>query len=287
MHSSAVSFAARGSGRFRFPNAASALAGAFRYELLMQLRRRAIWIGFAILGAILLTVVLGSFINLFGQRPDVGVRPYSRTDVLLQWVIGCQFILTPGAGLLLADRTPRDRRTKTIELLWTAPAPFWTRLLGKYLGAVSATLVPIVGIYLLGIGRLALTWGDASFLPLALATFAALVVPPVFFVGAISIACTTLLWAPLYQFLFVGYWLWTNLNPGEAIPTLSGTLLAPAENYVVTGFFHYATFASVDKGFYPASSVWLGTANIVALLVCGAIALFAAWRVLLAQASRG
>jgi ABC-2 type transport system permease protein len=112
-------------------------------------------------------------------------------------------------------------------------------------------------------------------------------VPPIFFVGAFSIACTTLLWAPLYQFLFVGYWLWTNLNPGEAIPTLNATLLSPAENYVITGFFHFSAFIPIDKGFYPTSSVWLGTANIATLLACGAIALFAAWRILLAQARRG
>jgi hypothetical protein len=263
------------------------LAGTFRYEFLMQLRRRAVWIGFAILGALLLTVVLGSLIASVGHSPGLGLPGYTRSDVLLQWTVACQFILTAGAGLLLADRTPRDRRTKTIELLWTVPAPTWTRLLGKYLGAVCATLVPVVAIYTLGIARLAPTWGDASFLPLALATFVAMVVPPIFFVGAFSIACTTLLWAPLYQFLFVGYWLWTNLNPGEAIPTLNATLLSPAENYVITGFFHFSAFIPIDKGFYPTSSVWLGTANIATLLACGTIALFASWRILLAQARRG
>lgn len=275
------------SANARRPGPGGALAGAFRYEFLMQLRRRAVWIGFAILGALLLTVILGSFIASVGHSPGAGLPGYTRTDALLQWTVGCQFILTVGAGLLLADRTTRDRRAKTIELLWTVPAPVWTRLLGKYLGAVLATLVPILAIYVLGVTRMVLTWGDISILPLALVAFVAMVVPPVCFVGAFSIACTTLLWTPLYQFLFVGYWLWTSLNPGEAIPTLSGTLLSPAENYVITGFFHYTAFIPVDKGFYPASSVWLGIANIATLLACGAIALFAAWRILLVQAHRG
>lgn len=262
----------------------SAFAGVFRYEFLMQFRRKALWIGFVFFGAILLTVLLGGLVNDLGRSPGTGAPRYTRTDVLVQWTIGCQFILLVGAGLLLADRTPRDRRTKTSELLWTAPAPAWIRLLGKYLGAVIATLLPIFIIYAVGVGRLALAWQDLTILPLALATFAALVVPPLLFVGAFSIACTTLLWTPLYQFLFVGYWLWTSLNPGSAIPTLSGTLLSPDENYIVTGFFHYAAFIPIDKGFYPASTTWLGLANMAALLGCAALALLAAWRVQLWQA---
>lgn len=264
-------------------SAIAALAGAFRYEFLMQLRRKALWIGFVLFGAVLLTVLLGPLAGDVGQSPGPGAPNYTRADVLIEWTVGCQFILLVGAGLLLADRTPRDRRTKTIEVLRTTPAPDWTRLFGKYLGAVLATLLPIFIIYTAGVARLALAWGDPGILPLALATFAALVVPPLLFVGAFSIACTTLLWTPLYQFLFVGYWLWANLNPGEAIPTLSGTLLAPAENYVVTGFFHYAAYIPYDKGFYPTSSVWLGLANMAALLACAALALLAAWLVQIRQ----
>jgi hypothetical protein len=261
------------------------LAGAFRYEFLMQVRRKALWFGFAVFSAVLLIIVLGPLVSQVGHSPGADGPKYTRSDVLVEWTLGCQFILIVGAGLLLADRTPRDRHTRAIELLWTTPAPIWTRLLGKFSGAVCATLLPIFIIYAAGVGRLALAWQDISMLPLALATFAALVLPPLLFVGAFSVACTTLLWAPLYQFLFVGYWLWTNLNPGEAIPTLSGTLLSPAENYLVTGFFHFAAFIPYDKGFYPASSVGLGLANMAALCACAALALLGAWRVLLWQAS--
>ena len=284
MNSLAASLPLSEPRNIRRASAASAFVGVFRYEFLMQLRRKALWIGYLILGTVLLTVVIGSFVNQVGHSSSAGAPPYSRADILIQWTIGCQFILIPGAGLLLADRTPRDRRSKVIELFWTAPAPTWARLLGKYLGAVVATMLPILVIYLAGVSRLMLTWHNADILPLAPATFLAMVVPPLFFVGAFSIACTTLLWPPLYQFLFIGYWLWTSLNPGAAIPTLDGTLLSPAEGYVVTGFFHFAAYAPVDKGFYPASSVWLGLANIGVLLACAAVALLGAWWVLVRQA---
>ena len=172
----------------------------------------------------------------------------------------------------------RRRKTRVSELLRTSPASALTRIAGKYVGSVAATLVPIFLIYAIGAGILVARWSDPSLIPLALATFAALNVPAVLFVGAFSIACTTVLWTPLYQFLFVGYWLWTSLNPGEAIPTLSGTLLSPAGNYVVTGFFHFGSYLPIDKGFYPDSSVALGVANIAVLLGCAGLALFAAWR---------
>ena len=252
----------------------SALSGATRYEFAMQLRRPSLWVGLG-LSSVLLMATFGSFTTLSPDRSG-GI---SHGETLVLWTITCSFLVTAGAGLLLADRTPRDRKMKTLELLRTSPAATLARILGKYTGAVSATLVPIALIYAIGVGRLIALWGDGGLLPMALATFAAILVPAVLFVGAFSIACPTVLWTPLYQFLFVGYWLWTSLNPGQAIPTLSGTLLSPGLNYVVTGFFHFSAYDPIDKGFYPESSVALGVANIAALLACGALALLAAWRV--------
>jgi hypothetical protein len=58
------------------------------------------------------------------------------------------------------------------------------------------------------------------------------------FIGAFSIACTAILWVPLYQILFVGYWFWGNLLPDVGIPTLSTTILTPVGGYMCTGFFN-------------------------------------------------
>lgn len=262
-----------------------AVGAATRYEFTMQLRRIAVWIGFGLF-AILLLFILNSLINQLGKQLTANGVVYSRHDIVIQWATSCNFILVVGAGLLIADRYPRDRSTRVLELLRTTPAPLWTRLLGKYLGSVLATLVPIFVVFCTGTLLLVVRWQDPSVVPMALAAGLALLVPAVFFVGAFSIACTHLLWTPLYQFLFVGYCAWTSLNPGESIPTLSGTLLSPSENYVVTGFFHFATYYPQDAGFYPASSVWLGILNILVLLACAALALLAAWRIEIWQASR-
>jgi ABC-2 type transport system permease protein len=243
------------------------IAGAVRYELAMQLRRRALWIGFLLRGA-LLTAAFDSILR--SPNPPSSLRATS----VVSWAVTCNFLLTLGAGLLLVDRYRRDRETRVFELLRTAPAPDWARLCGKYVGAVSATLLPILIIYLAGVARLVLLWQDATLLPLAASAFVALIVPPVFFVGSFSLACTIVLWQPLFMFLFVGYWLWTSLNPtGLAIPTLTSTLLAPGEQLVVTGYFGLAAPYSQDVGFYPQSSATLATLNILVLLACPACAL--------------
>ena len=168
----------------------------------------------------------------------------------------------------------------------TLPAPAWTRLLGKYLGCVAATLVPIALLHFAGVTYLAIRWGDPAVVPLSLVAFLSLVVPPVFFVAAFALACTTLLWTPLFQFLFVGYFLWNGLNPADPIPTLNNTLLSPTENYVNTGIFHMTSPYQADAMRYPASSLALGLANIAALLAAGAVALTAAAWLQRWQASR-
>lgn len=255
----------------------TALSGAIRYEFAMQGRRLAVWIAFGLLSLLVFAAGLGAYLDKAGTSVFPGGPIYTRGDIIIEWTITCQFILTVGAALLLADRFRRDNSTRVSELLRTAPAPIWSRLIGKYLGSVLATLLPIFVIYSIGVGAFVARWQDIRIIPLALATFAALVIPPVLFVGAYTIACTTVLWSPLYIFLFVGYWLWASLNPGEAIPTISGTLLAPSVSYVIRGFFHFAAFYPQDEGFYPQSSVGLGIAHIAVLLGLGAIGLIVAW----------
>jgi hypothetical protein len=98
--------------------------------------------------------------------------------------------------------------------------------------------VPMFAVYSAGIGYILFRWHTIQALPIALASFAAIALPGVMFIGAFSIACTAILWVPLYQILFVGYWFWGNLLPDVGIPTLSTTLLTPVGGYMCTGFFN-------------------------------------------------
>ena len=83
------------------------------------------------------------------------------------------FLLPTVFGCLIADRLPRDRHTKVEELLIATPGAWGMRLLGKYLGSMSATFIPLLIFYGLGIGFLFYLTGNIQTLPIALAALLA------------------------------------------------------------------------------------------------------------------
>ncbi|HLY29931.1 MAG TPA: hypothetical protein VKQ36_02775 [Ktedonobacterales bacterium] len=241
--------------------------GSLRYEFWMQARRYSLWIVFALLAAF----VLRNFDSLLSDPFITSARQAS-----FRWATLVAEFFPLGAGLLMADRFTRDRATHMAELLDVTAATPLGRLLGKYLGATLATLVPIFLVYLVGVVLIAAHWADLSvFLP-ALGAFAATTVVGVLFVSAFSIACTTVMWPLLYQFLFVGYWFWGNLlNPKVGIPTLNGTILTPDGHFVLAGFF--SPPPGVVLGYGQASSPLIALESLGALLSCAAPAVLAAW----------
>ena len=104
----------------------SVLFGVFRYEFRMQIRRPAIWITMILLECLL--------VALFSR----GARTYitailtqnSLLYVLAYWTFTLNRLLPIGVGVLLADRLPRDRRTKVDELFTSMPGPLSARLVG-------------------------------------------------------------------------------------------------------------------------------------------------------------
>ena len=185
------------------------------------------------------------------------------------------------AGLFLADRLPRDRKVHMEELLKTLPSGSGARFFGKYVGGTLATLVPYVLLYSLQVGRLLALMQQAGVIqpaevPViigqAFLVFAAMVLPALFFVAAFSLACTTILWVPLYQFCLIGYWFWGNLLPANrGIPTLSNTLLTPIGTYPALAFFGKVA------GPVKQATVLQGWESIFLLFGCACLALLAAW----------
>jgi len=249
--------------------------GAARYEFRMQVRRPSMWIVLSVLG------VLSA--RLFESPWNWG-RELGPDLLLPEWAVRLNWFLPIGVGVLLADRVPRDRQAKVDELFATLPAAGGGRLLGKYVGSTLAVAVPVFAIHAVSMGRLAIHEGNGSFLPLALATFAAINLPALFFVGAFAIACPAVLRVPLFQFLFVGYWFWGNLlNPDVfGIPTTSDTLLTPVGSYVASGFF------GQGFGLYWASDGTVRDAmlSLALLTALAAAVLVAAHRYLVWQQAR-
>src|SRR5713226_7991785 len=247
--------------------------GALRYEFRMQIRRRSVWITF---------IALGLFFIVFHQP---WYRPITTPagDALVYWTGEVQSFLAIAVGILLADRLPRDRRTKVEEVLDTLPGAPGARVFGKYLGSTLATLVLMFAVYCVGVGYIISRWHDVQALPIALATFAAIVLPGILFIGAFSIACPAILWVPLYQFLFVGYWFWGNaLSPTRTgIPTLSQTILTPIGTYISAGMLGVS-----QVGLVKSAPFWEGLASLLLLLGTAVFVLSVLWRYLSWQQAR-
>lgn len=253
----------------------TALGGVTYYEFVMQARRISTWVACALLAVLNVAIV-----NANATPRDVNLPAnVTHYNLVLNLTGSFAYLLALGAGLLLAGRYRRDLTLKVDEMLRTTPSSSALRLSGKYIGGALGTLLPLFVSYVVGAAALVARWHDVSIVPLALASFALRVVPPVLFVAAFSIACTTVLWPPLYQFLFIGFMLWITLDPAGPIPTLDGTVLSPLERLVDTGIFHFVPFRTSDFSYYPHATVWLGIANIGALLGTGMLALAGAWRI--------
>lgn len=245
-----------------------AFSGALKYEFRMQIRRRALWITFMIMGLFFTTF------KVIWNRP----LSVPAVDTTIYWLAGAHGLMTVAVGILLADRLPRDRRNKVSELLETLPGMLSARLLGKYLGSLLATIIPMCTIYAIGVGYILYRWHDIQVLPLALIAFLAIALPGLLFISAFSLACPALLWVPLYQFLFVGYWFWGNiLSPESGIPTLSATLLTPIGGYMCTGFFNPAGREGVCSPGIQGATPLQGVESILLLLGTTGLVLFALW----------
>ncbi|HZU68170.1 MAG TPA: hypothetical protein VFA09_12915 [Ktedonobacteraceae bacterium] len=212
-------------------NQLALFSGIFSYEFRMQFRRLALWITFFGIAALLLLRGGFRFLLVFALNQPL-------LPLVAEWARSLNFLLPIAAGVLLADRLARDRKTRVDELFTSAPGALSIRLAGKYAGSTLATLIPIFLFFSIGAGSILYQTHNLLTIPYALEAFATIILPGILFVSAFSIACPFLLWVPLYQFLFVGYWFWGNiLNPGSGIPTLSGTLLTPVGGYMASAFF--------------------------------------------------
>jgi ABC-2 type transport system permease protein len=252
-----------------------ALFGVVKYEFKMQIRRRVLWITFLCI-ALLLTIRGGDFRYLFFSSENNPLLV-----VIAEWARAVNLFFPVAIGVLLADRLPRDRRTKVDELLTTSPSTLSVRILGKYLGSTLATIIPLFAFYCIGIGFLLCQTHNALVLPLALAAFATVVIPGIVFIAAFSIACPAILWVPLYQFLFIGYWFWGNaLNPRNGIPTLSATILTPIGGYMASGFF------GDNQQLIQHASVVQGVESMLLLLGAAAFVMVTLWRFMKWQYAR-
>jgi ABC-2 type transport system permease protein len=254
------------------------LLGVLAYEFKMQIRRSSLWIAYIGIAALLIRSMLSEIIH----SQAFGLANAPITTLVAALVFSTNLLLPIPLGVFLADRLPRDRRTRVDELFTSMPGALRTRIVGKYLGSTLATIIPMFVSYILLIGFLLYQTHNLLSIPLVAADFVLIVLPGLLFVAAFSIACPAILWVPLYQFLFVGYWFWGNaLSPRTGIPTLSQTILTPVGTYISAGMLGVS-----QVGWVTSAPFWEGLASLLLLLGIAILVLYILWRYLSWQQAR-
>src|SRR5215472_8246261 len=250
-------------------NQTAVMMGAFRYEFMMQIRRRSLWITFFLIACLLIILTTRVANPRAGDTFTKFLAQLSLTYNVAYWIYTFNRLFPLGVGCLLADRLVRDFRTKSDELFMTTPGTVSSRLLGKYVGTLLATLIPL---FIADITYPILTTGNLLAIPIALEVFATMVLPGMLFITAFALACPVFLWVPLFQFCFIGYWFWGNeLSTRNGIPTLSNTVLTPIGSYMAAGFYGIGEFTNVS------ATPMQGVESILVLVGIAVLVMIALW----------
>lgn len=207
------------------------MTAALRYEFRMQIRKRSMWISYAVIVALL--ALLGGR-TLGGVLDDPDAKQTMAMAALL-----FNIVLPVAYGCFLADRLVRDDRLGVAAILDATPTSAGGRLAGKYLGSCAAAAVPLAILYFGFAAVHAATAGGVVALAWAAALFATVILPAVLFVGAFALVVPLLIPAPLFRVLFVGYWFWGNSISPKGMPTLAQSIVAPAGTYPIQELFGY------------------------------------------------
>jgi len=244
---------------------------AFAAEFRMQRRRPAVWVVLAALGGLTLTVGIGLELNARTATPRPDAATAAAWAQLLNWWVPI------GVAGLLADRVPRDRRTGVDELFAAVAGDRGPRLLGKYLGATAATLLPVGIVYGAGVALLVVDRG-AAVLPAAAAAFLAVTLPGLLAAGALAVALPAVVPVPAFQLVFAGLWYWTAAPGIPGSP--SGTVLDPLGTLAADGLF------GARVGVHGPPDAVLLAANLAAVAALAAIPLFLLPRLAAQRAAR-
>ena len=177
----------------------------FRFELSYWLRGWMVYIFFAVIALIFGIAAASDVIVVGGVRGNtLRNSPFS----LAMWYSGSSLLTAFMAAAIYDSSASRDFANKMSDILFSKPIHKWRFLLGRFLGATIAALIPALGI---SFGILAAhafnaydteRWGPVS-LWHHWQPFLVFVIPNTFIFGALVFAVASLTRNTLYSFLSV------------------------------------------------------------------------------------
>jgi ABC-2 type transport system permease protein len=256
-----------------------ATLGVMRYEAVMALRRKVLWLSLGPLTALAALVALTSP-TVLGQDDPVAKVGEATLVVNLFYTVGI--------GIALTDRLVQQYRAGLADLLNTTPSGHTACMVGAVLGPLGVALVPVaVLMMLLGV-VLGIGHGSLAALGAAVIGLGAVLVPAALVITALATLLGVALPQALARVLVVVLWFWStvfspSLFPG--VPTPTNTVLSPLGGYLVTATLHVDQIWAnrAEPGVLrPIASGATATAN-VALLLGLTILFFGAARVVAAR----
>ncbi len=209
-----------------------AMSGVLHYEYLMQIRRWVLWIS---------SFVLVGLIYFFVAK-DVMQQPQNQVNspwlVAINLVAPLNIFAPVAAGILVADRFPRDFRLGINELLKVSLPSARALVVGKYLGSLLAVLTPPIVFMLAMLVFLALRLQMGALVWIAPLVALGTVLPAWLFFVAWSLIFPLALPLRLYQVLFAGFWLWATAVPPQRLPTINQTIVGLQGDYADHAFFN-------------------------------------------------
>ncbi|MFF3224758.1 hypothetical protein ACFYV7_18355 [Nocardia suismassiliense] len=251
----------------------SVLGATIRYEALLVLRHRVVWLSLIPLCALIM--LLGGFPR--GRDRADEIAAIGDTALLVN------FLGSAGVAVVLADRLAAQHRPGLRELFAATPADGRTRSVGLVLGPWLVASVPGALILLVMGLWSAISSGGPAPLAAAVIGLVTIVAPGSLLLTMLANVASLLLPSVVVRVLVVPCWYWaTLLTPLVPIPTVTGTVLSPLGGYQAAQWLNVALPQQGGGWLHPAAGAGYAALALALTLVTTALA-FLAGHVLLAR----
>ncbi|MGH3871143.1 MAG: hypothetical protein ACRDSR_06430 [Pseudonocardiaceae bacterium] len=257
----------------------SATLGVTRYEAVMAVRRKVLWLSLGPL-AVLAALLAVTSPTVIGQDD-----PVARIGTA---TLAINLCYTAGIGVALTDRLVQQYRAGLADLLNATPGGQAACLVGALLGPLGVAVVPAaVLLVLLGV-VLGIGHGSPAPVGAAVVGLAAVLMPAALVITTLATLLGLVLPQTVARVVVVVLWFWsTALSPSlfPGVPTPTGTVLSPLGGYLAVAALHVdPSWANRGTSSTLRPIAGFATATIsVALLLGLAILFFGAARVVAAR----
>jgi len=241
--------------------------GVIRYEYLMQIRRWSLWISSVGLVGLIYFFILGGLLQKF-QLQGSSQQPWL---VAIDLAAPLNIFAPVAAGILVADRFPRDFRLGVNDLLKASLPSSRPLVIGKYLGSVLAVLTPPILLMLAMLIYLAVPLQMGALFWMAPLVTLGTVLPAWLFFVAWSLFFPLALPLRLYQVLFAGFWLWATAVPPQRLPTINETIVGLQGDYANHAFF--SDTGAMYANFHPPATTGWAVVNMGLIVGLSIVAL--------------